>query len=85
MNRLRDGRSLLFAEPSRIFASLAYRSIDEANITERAPVMADFIHAAMVGHSLARSPIATGFSNGAIMLAASLLTCPRLLARAIQV
>jgi phospholipase/carboxylesterase len=46
-------------------------------------VLADFIQATMVGHNLSKPPIAIGFSNGAFMTTALLLTRPRLLASAI--
>jgi phospholipase/carboxylesterase len=59
------------------------RSVDEADITSRAPVLADFIEAASAQYGLAKAPIAVGFSNGAIMAAALLLTRPGLLAGAI--
>jgi phospholipase/carboxylesterase len=59
------------------------RSIDEADITSRAPILADFIEGARTRYSLTRAPIAIGFSNGAIMAAALLLTRPGLLAGAI--
>jgi phospholipase/carboxylesterase len=52
------------------------RTIDEADIAGRVSVLADFIEAASTRHSLARAPIAIGFSNGAIMVAALLLTRP---------
>jgi phospholipase/carboxylesterase len=59
------------------------RSIDEADIASRAAILADFIEGARTRYSLTRAPIAIGFSNGAIMAAALLLTRPRLLAGAI--
>jgi phospholipase/carboxylesterase len=59
------------------------RSIDEADITSRAPILADFIEGARTRYSLTRAPIAIGFSNGAIMAAALLLTRPGLLAGAV--
>jgi phospholipase/carboxylesterase len=65
------------------FHRLPDRSIDEADISERTPVLADFIHATMATHGLNKAPIAIGFSNGAIMTTALLLTRPRLLASAI--
>ena len=49
----------------------------------RVPVLADFIEATMANQSITTPPIAIGFSNGAIMAAALLLTRPRLLAGAI--
>lgn len=59
------------------------RTIDEADMTARIPVLADFIEAASTHYSFARAPIAIGFSNGAIMAAALLLARPNLLAGAI--
>jgi phospholipase/carboxylesterase len=59
------------------------RSVDEADITSRAVILADFIWAASMQYSLTRAPIAIGFSNGAIVAAALLLTRPGLLAGAI--
>jgi phospholipase/carboxylesterase len=61
------------------------RTIDEADITARVSVLADFIESASARYSLTRAPIAIGFSNGAIMAAALLLTRPGLLAGAILV
>ena len=43
------------------------RSIDEADIINRVPALADFITATMTNHGLTTAPIAIGFSNGAIM------------------
>jgi phospholipase/carboxylesterase len=65
------------------FHRLPDRSIDEADIASRAPVLADFIEAATTQYKLPRAPIAIGFSNGAIMAAALLLRRPGLLAGAI--
>jgi phospholipase/carboxylesterase len=65
------------------FHRLPDRSIEDADISERAPVLADFVQATMVGHGLNKAPIAIGFSNGAIMAAALLLTRPWLFAGAI--
>jgi phospholipase/carboxylesterase len=59
------------------------RTIDEADITPRVSVLADFIEAASARYSFTRAPIAIGFSNGAIMAAALLLMRPGLLAGAI--
>jgi phospholipase/carboxylesterase len=58
------------------------RTIDEADITARVSLLADFIEAASARYSLTRAPIAIGFFNGAIMAAALLLTRPGLLAGA---
>ena len=65
------------------FHRLTDRSIDEADIASRAVILADFIEAASTQYRLSRAPIAIGFSNGAIMAAALLLTRPGLLAGAI--
>ena len=68
---------------SRSFAASRIDSIDEAEITARVVILADFIEGARTRYSLTRAPIAIGFSNGAIMAAALLLTRPGLLAGAI--
>jgi len=59
------------------------RTIDEGDITGRVSVLTDFIEAASTRYSVTKTPIAIGFSNGAIMAAALLLTRPGLLAGAI--
>jgi phospholipase/carboxylesterase len=59
------------------------RSIDEVDIMGRIPVLADFIKETMANLGLIQRPIAIGFSNGAIMAAALLLTHPTLLAGAV--
>lgn len=59
------------------------RTIDEADLTNRVPPLADFIQASLDNHGLTKAPIAIGFSNGAIMAAALLLTRPGLFAGAI--
>lgn len=59
------------------------RTIDEGDITGRVSVLTDFIEAASTRYSFTKTPIAIGFSNGAIMAAALLLTRPGLLAGAI--
>ena len=59
------------------------RRVDEADIASRAPVLAEFIEAARHRYSVDRRPVAIGFSNGAIMAAALLLTHPGLLAAAV--
>lgn len=58
------------------------RTIDEADITERASILANFLETCGSHHGFA-APIAIGFSNGAIMAAALLLTRPSLLGGAI--
>jgi phospholipase/carboxylesterase len=65
------------------FNRFADRSIDEVDINVRTPVLAEFINATMISYSVARAPIAIGFSNGAIMASALLLTRPSLLAGAV--
>ena len=59
------------------------RSIDEVDVSARAPLLADFIETCRTRYGLADPQIAVGFSNGAIMAAALLLTRPTLLAGAI--
>jgi phospholipase/carboxylesterase len=59
------------------------RSIDEADLSARIPPLVQLIAAASEHHVLANPPVALGYSNGAIMAAALLLTCPTLLAGAI--
>jgi phospholipase/carboxylesterase len=59
------------------------RSIDEADIGLRVPVLAEFISTACVRNKFSKAPIAVGFSNGAIMVAALLLAQPALLSGAI--
>ena len=59
------------------------RRVNEADIGARAPVLAKFIEATCAHHNCLRRPLAIGFSNGATMAAAILLTHPALLAGAI--
>jgi phospholipase/carboxylesterase len=59
------------------------RSVNEADIRARIPILADFIQTVTVSRGLTRAPMAIGFSNGAIMAAALLLMRPGLLAGAI--
>ena len=56
------------------------RSIDEVNLATNAASLADFIESACTNYRFSKLPIAVGFSNGAIMSAALLLTRPGLLA-----
>lgn len=65
------------------FHRLPDRTIDEADISARVPVLAAFIETCCARYGLAGPPIAVGYSNGAIMAAALLLTRPTLLAGAI--
>jgi phospholipase/carboxylesterase len=71
--------TVAMADGYAFFHRLADRRVDEADIAARAPVLAEFIG----GQPFARRPLAIGFSNGAIMAAALLLTHPGLLAGAI--
>lgn len=59
------------------------RSVDEADLATRAPKLAEFIATACASYGIANQPVAVGFSNGAIMAAALLMTQPDLLAGAI--
>ena len=59
------------------------RTIDEADIEARLPVLAAFIQAECARHGFLEPPVAIGFSNGSIMVAALLLTHPALLAAAV--
>ena len=59
------------------------RRINQPDIAARAPVLADFIAATCSRYGIGARPIAVGFSNGAIMAAALLLTRPDLLAAAV--
>jgi len=63
--------------------SLAEEVAPGSPILARTPILANFIETVLAGHIFARRPIAIGFSNGAIMAAALLLTRPSLLAGAI--
>lgn len=58
------------------------RTVNEADIKERASTLANFLETCRAHHGFA-APIAVGFSNGAIMAAALLLTRPSLLSGAI--
>lgn len=68
---------------SAFFHRFPDRRVNEADIGARAPVLAKFIEATCAHHNCLRRPLAIGFSNGAIMAAAILLTHPALLAGAI--
>lgn len=59
------------------------RSVDEADVAARVPALAQFIETSCAEHGLVKRPLALGFSNGAIMAAALLMTHPDLLAGAI--
>jgi predicted esterase len=73
---LDDGHALFHRFPDR--------SVDEADITARTPLLVHFILAARNRYSFTKAPIAIGCSNGAIMAATLLLTRPKLLARIIM-
>jgi phospholipase/carboxylesterase len=70
--------SVPFEDGSAFFHRRPDRTIDEVDIVERCPVLADFI-----ANAAARPPIALAFSNGAIMAAALLMMRPGLLSAAI--
>ncbi len=59
------------------------RRVDETDVAARAPVLTEFIQTSCAEHKITRKPLAVGFSNGAIMAAALLMTRPDLLAGAI--
>jgi phospholipase/carboxylesterase len=59
------------------------RRVDEADIAARVPVLAEFIETSCAGYNLTGRPVAVGFSSGAIMAAALLMSRPGLLAGAI--
>jgi len=56
------------------------RTIDNADISARVPILADFIKTCCARYGLTMPPVAVGYSNGAIMAAALLLTRTTLLA-----
>jgi phospholipase/carboxylesterase len=72
-----------FEGGSAFFHRRADRTIDEADIAERCPVLVDFIESAAANYAFGKAPIALAFSNGAIMAAALLLMRPKLLSAAI--
>jgi phospholipase/carboxylesterase len=72
-----------FEDGSAFFRRFHDRTIDEADLRERAAELADFIAASSALYSFDKEPIALGFSNGAIMAAALLLTRPGLLSAAV--
>ena len=59
------------------------RSIDESDLDARVPVLREVITSASAHHGLSKPPVAIGFSNGAIMVAALLLTYPTLFTAAV--
>lgn len=74
--------AVAFEGGSAFFHRRPDRTVDEADIGERCPVLADFIEAAAADYAFGKVPIALAFSNGAIMAAALLLTRPGLLSAA---
>lgn len=65
------------------FRRFADRRVDEADVAARAPVLAQFIETSCTAYALTDRPVAVGFSNGAIMAAALLMSHPGLLMGAI--
>lgn len=65
------------------FRRLPDNRVDEADIGAKAPVLAAFIETSRTTYNLTKRPLVIGFSNGAIMAAALLMTHPTLLAGAI--
>ncbi|TDE89495.1 hypothetical protein EXU48_20225 [Occultella glacieicola] len=59
------------------------RRLDEDAIVAAVPALSTFIEKSCVDHNLTGRPVAVGFSNGAIMVAALLITRPGLFERAI--
>jgi len=59
------------------------RSIDEADLAARVLPLAGMIAEAAGDHGFAKPPVVVGFSNGAIMAAALLLTHPNLFSGAV--
>jgi phospholipase/carboxylesterase len=72
-----------FESGSAFFHRRADRTIDEVDISERCPVLADFVQSAAGSYHFRSAPIALAFSNGAIMAAALLLMRPGLLSAAV--
>lgn len=66
----------------RFFRRLPEGVFDEADVRFRAAELADFVAEARAAYGLA-APIAVGFSNGANIAAATLLTHPKALAGAV--
>lgn len=59
------------------------RSINEADLSARVPDLHQFITDTSLHHGISEPPVAIGFSNGAIMVAALLLTRPALFSAAV--
>jgi phospholipase/carboxylesterase len=72
-----------FDDGFAFFHRRADRSIDEADLAARIPPLAEFITSEGKARGFSRPPIAIGFSNGAIMTAAVLMTLPDLLSGAV--
>jgi phospholipase/carboxylesterase len=72
-----------FEGGSAFFNRFPDRTIDEADIEARCPVLAGFIESAVANHHFRKAPMALAFSNGAIMAAALLLMRPGLLSAAV--
>lgn len=75
--------SVAFDGGYAFFHQFPDRTIDEADLSTRLPALAEFITFILTSRGLTNAPIAVGFSNGAIMAAALLMTRPNLLAGAI--
>lgn len=73
---------VLEAGMPRFFRRLSEGVFDEADVRARADELAQFIHEARRAYGLA-PPVAVGFSNGANIAAALLLTRPQVLAGAV--
>lgn len=65
------------------FRRFADRRIDEDDLRSRMPALAAQIHQTCAAHHLAQRPVAVGFSNGAIMAAALVMTDPDLVRAAV--
>ncbi len=88
--RLAPGATMLgirgtvpFEGGSAFFHRRADRTIDEADIGARCPVLAGFLESAGEHYGFGGAPIALAFSNGAIMAAALLLMHPGVLSAAV--
>ncbi|MEU3011923.1 alpha/beta hydrolase [Nocardia asteroides] len=65
------------------FRRLPDRRVDEVDLAGRLLPVAQVIETSCAAHHFTRQPVALGFSNGAIMAAALLMTSPALFAGAI--
>lgn len=59
------------------------RRVDEPDLTSRLPLVREVLHDLGDQSRLTRPPVVVGFSNGAVMAAALVATCPELLAGAV--